>query len=297
MPIPSLGVSGIKKHMPLAIAIIAGALAVLLINTYIKQKEEGLKSMARAQKEDYSNVVVAARDISVGTVLEERDVKVESVPKSAIQPRALTHTGAAIGKIASLDISSGEHILSNKIKLPGDETTLAMKTPAGKRAITLIIDNIAAVGGMIRPGDYVDVLGDVPIPMRGPDGNQVVQNTTMTMFQNILILAVGGQTSRGESSSAQANPPITLAVSPEEATLISFVHEQGKIRLSLRSPADSKVTKAPPASWDMVLQHIYPELIQKAQEAATAPAQARQVEIYRGLSKETVSLTGGKGEQ
>jgi len=283
----------------LIIAIISGVLAVILINVYLKQKEERLLNLATKQEQENVGVVVASRNISAGEVLEEGDIKIEFVPKSALQPRAVKYKSAAVGKVAAIDIVKGEQICSNKIKTPGErkETTLAMRTPAGKRAITVVIDSISAVGGMVRPGDYVDVIGNVPIPIQGPQGKREMRNTTIPLFQNVLVLAVGGQMSRNAPPPKQANPPVTLALSPQEANIISFVQEQGKIRLVLRSPADSRTEKIPPATWDTVLQYVYPKMMQQVQQTAVEEEPERKVEIYRGLRKEVISLDKEKGNR
>src|SRR6185295_16126806 len=43
-------------------------------------------------------------------------------------------------------------------------TSLAIKTPAGKRALTVLIDSLSAVGGLINPGDYVDIMAHLTGP-------------------------------------------------------------------------------------------------------------------------------------
>jgi Flp pilus assembly protein CpaB len=95
---------------------------------------------------------------------------------------------------------------------------------------------------------------------------------------------------RKDEQSAGSSPLITLALTPQEASLIAFVQEQGKIRLTLRSPADSRVEMVLPASWDTLFQHIMPP--QAKTDAAAQQGQApREIEIYRGLKKESLSLS------
>ena len=159
---------------------------------------------------------------------------------------------------------------------------------------------------MARPGDYVDIITLVPVPMQNAQGKQEVQTTTMPLFQNILVLAINqdlgapapevGRYDSGEGSSrpssAQAQM-VTLSLTPQEANFIAFLLEQGgKMRLVLRSPADSKVDAVSPASWDMLFRYAMPQAFQAAegQEAGEA-VKAREVEIYRGLNKEVISLS------
>jgi pilus assembly protein CpaB len=169
---------------------------------------------------------------------------------------------------------------------------LSTKVPKGKRAITVPVDNISSVGGMIRPGDHVDVMGMVPLPAMTADGKQVTQMTTMPLFQDVLVLAVGQEFTNvpgGEKKERVLSPVITLALQPQEANLIAFVQEQGKIRLILRSPEDTQVQPAMPASWDALLRTVMPQAFQQA-GTKEIPKPKKTVEIYRGLQKEIKTL-------
>lgn len=76
---------------------------------------------------------------------------------------------------------------------------------------------------------------------------------------------------------------VTLALSPQEAVLLSFVQEHGKIKLNLRSSGDTQKESIKPADWDTLLQYLYPTSVIEGKQAV--------VEIYRGLKKEIVPLT------
>lgn len=290
-----------KNKIPLIIAIVCGLVAVVLVNNYLKGREEELARQMQAQRkhtaqEDLVKVLVAKTDIVQGKVLEEKDLKEEAIPKEYLQPRAATSIERVIGKITLAPISKGEQILLSKLALPGETGSLATKTPPGKRAITVPVDNIAGLGGLLKPGDYVDVLAKIPTPVTGPDGKQQMQLTTMPLFQNVLVLAVGSDVGGGaQVKEKQGASTVTLALSPQETSLISFVQEQGKIQLVLRSPMDTQVQQIPPASWESLFAYLYPDIVKQAQlQAAQPKAQPKEpnkVEIYRGLNKEEVILT------
>ena len=150
---------------------------------------------------------------------------------------------------------------------------------------------------MLRPGDYVDVLAMIPIPMQTADGKQAAQLVVAPLFQNVLVLAVGRETGTvaksadryGAEEKKESSPLITIALGPKEANLIAYVQEQSKIRLVLRSPADSKIESMMPTTLDSLLQYILPPPPQKA-EPVKEPAK-EYVEIYRGLNKEMIELS------
>jgi pilus assembly protein CpaB len=277
-----------KKYLPLIGAGISGLIAVLLINNYIQQKTEEAKKRAFSTQQNLSTVVVAKQDIPSGTAIKESMLKEETVYKDMLQPRAATSIDRAIDKITLAPISKGEQVLLNKITLSGQEGSLSMKVPSGKRAITIPVDNISSVGGMVRPGDHVDIVGMVPIPAVNAEGKQVTQMTTMPLFQDVLVLAVGQEFTSipGTKKEEKAvSAVITLALSVQEANLTAFVQEQGRIRLILRSPGDTQVQSVAPASWDTLFRTIMPqEFTQPAQQETPNPQ--KKVEIYRGLQKE-----------
>lgn len=256
--------AAVKKYLPLIIAAATGLIAVVLINVYIAQQAESVKQRALLGQKNLATVVVARKDIPAGSAIKEDMVKEESVNRGALQPRAAQAMDRVIGRVSLAPISKGEQLLLNKLAISGQETSLSSKIPAGKRAITMPVDNISSVGGMIKPGDHVDVIGNVPVPVMSRDGKQVTQITTMPLFQNVLVLAMGQEFTTAPAGDSAARgtrasfPVITLALTPQEANLIAFAQEQGKIRFILRSPGDNQVQPTAPASWDALYRAVFP---------------------------------------
>jgi pilus assembly protein CpaB len=228
----------------------------------------------------------------------------EIVPNKFVQPQAATSLDRIAGMITLVSISKGEQItlskLTNTKNTAGGGGNLAGITPIGKRAISISVDNISSLSGMIKPGDYVDVIAILQIPVQ--EGTQRTnQIAVLPMFQNVLVLAVGqntgGLVSDGgryakDESRASGPPLVTLALAPQEAGYIAFVQEQGKIRLTLRSPADAKLESTTPANWASLFQYLTPPSPPVDQEAEKAAYdRVPRVEIYRGLNKEVVPLS------
>lgn len=288
-----MGSESIKKFLPLAVAAIAGLVAIFLINTYVSQRTEEAKKIEAMRQASIVTVVVATRDIAAGATLQASMLKEEKMNKNFAQRGSANSIDRVADRITMAPIAKGEQVLLNKITISGEESSLAMKIPKGKRAITLSIDNIASVGGMIRPGDHVDIMGVVPIPDKSSDGKTTVQPTTMPLFQNVLILAVGQDftTAGGKNTVNNTSPAITFALSPEEANLVTFVQEQmGRLRLILRSPEDAMVQPATVASWDTLLRTVMPQAFQKSSVDQQPKKVVKSVEIYRGLQKEVRPL-------
>ena len=165
-----------QRKWAIIVAAVLGLLAVFLTNVYFQQKEAGL----RVKEVKKTQVLVAAKDISRGTTIDYDILAFKTVPVNFVQPGALSSREAAVGKTALTTIMAGEQILRTKLAIPGTGLTLAVKTPPGKRAFTIGLEATSAVGGMIRPGDHVDILAIFANPA-----------ITLTLFQDISVLAVG----------------------------------------------------------------------------------------------------------
>ncbi|MDD4953381.1 MAG: Flp pilus assembly protein CpaB [Candidatus Omnitrophica bacterium] len=283
------------------IALIVVALFALKIYVDQIRTEADIEAKAKSQKYQASQVMVliAKRDIDKGVAIDIEDLQTENMPSQFVQPQAVTSFDRISGMITLAPISKGEQITLSKLAYQR-AGNLASITPVGKRAVSIAVDNISSLSGMIKGGDYVDVIGMIPVSMQTPDGKTVTQIKVAPLFQNILVLAVGqdmGMPVKEESrykkqeSTKEASPLITLALSPQEASLITFVQEQSKIRLVLRSPTDAKIESVQPASWDTLSQYIMPGP-PAAGEAGVKPQEeeGEYVEIYRGLNKEKVPL-------
>jgi len=302
-----------KQKLILISGIVLGVVAILMTKMYLDQQKQeaqaqAKKSLAKIQA-NQTVVLVAKQDISSGSVIESNMIDSSIVPNQFIQPQAVTSIDRVLGMITLAPISKGEQITLSKLSKARRESSsggLAGNTPAGKRAISISVDSIASVSGMVRPGDYVDVIATLQVPVQGADGQVSSQIAVVPLFQNVLVLAVGqntgfsgaGATGRytdKDSSSGGGGGLITLALAPQEANLIAFVQEQGKMRLTLRSPADANVEPVVPASWDTLFQYIMPQQkpVEKIEDKKQAPEivdTTEYVEVLRGMNKEKVAL-------
>lgn len=173
-------------------------------------------------------------------------------------------------------------------------SSLAVKTPPGKRALTLLVDSLSAVGGLISPGDYVDIMAHLTIP---PPPNTTLQPDKLSgiLFQNIQVLAVGTniQTPGAYETQQQSSVlTITFAVDPEEAGLLVFAQQNGKLQLALRSPEESEAKVLQPATWENLAQYSLDKngleitvprsraMIQPIGPGGVVPASSEEVKPY-----------------
>jgi pilus assembly protein CpaB len=183
------------------------------------------------------NIVSAAQDISANTVITEEMLVMVEIPEGIVLPGALTKISDAVGQTSLTDIIVGEQIVAAKLVLPGETATntLAYAIEPGNRAITIGVDNVSGLAGMIHPGDRIDLLAELDV--------EGVTNTEL-VAENIKVLAVdavldkSGKVATGEVA---AYATITLEVTTIQAMEVSFAANSGPMRAIMRSPMDQEI--------------------------------------------------------
>lgn len=286
-PIPGLAL--VKNRWPIVVGGVFGVIALILVNTYVHERERALEAARRKALEGMKGVpvAVAAGDIKEGTVIMEQMVGLAEIPERFLQPYAIVgSTREVVGQLAAAPIAQGEQILGTKLKRPESAVTAASKIPEGKRAVTIETDPISAVNGFVKPGDRVDLLWTFTLP--GQAGGQPV---TITLFQNVLILALGTNMVEGGPASDQGmSNTVTYALDPQEIELLLFARQSGKLHMTLRGRADTKTQPLPPASLETVLRQAFPQALPPPAAPPAPPKVPRTVEIFRGLERDVVSL-------
>src|SRR4030088_3819345 len=154
-------------------------------------------------------VVMAAADIQVGAKWGAHDVLVVPLPQSAVPPEAFSGTSQVLGRGAILPISKGELILPSKLAAVNAGAGLPSMIPPGMRAVSVRVNDVVSVAGFVQPGSRVDVLAT---------GNQGSGNDrqTITVLENVAVIAVGGSPLERLAAGEQSAPVITLLVSPAD---------------------------------------------------------------------------------
>lgn len=278
-----------RNRIWLVVGASLGLLSVVLIRGYIHQLESKMRAEFLAARGESTDVVVATADIPEQRLVERGMVTTKTILADALQPHALVDPDEVVGKITLVPIYAGEQMRDSVLGARERAHTLSMKTPPGKRAVTVGVDSFSGSGGFIRPGDFVDVMGIFSFP--GPDGTQTP--VTVTLLQRVPVLAVGSSFSESPSGGETAGEAgtVTLALSPQETQLILSARTQGTLQLVLRPKADSViVADLPIMTPDVLVAAILGAKAPPKQPPQPPRTAERRVEVYRGLEKEIVVL-------
>lgn len=195
---------------------------------------------------DSVSVVTAAVDIPRNTVVKEEMLSKTQISKTYAQAGAIKEAEEAVGKVTNAKIFRGQQVLTKALTGPGDKDAgLALTIPKGKRAVTVAVNEVSGLNGLLMPGDRVDVAAT--LDFKGTDGGGEI-NQTSIILQNVQVLAVGKALDADAQTWAEkqdTETTATLAVTPKEAQPLIMASEKGTIRLLLRYPADEDVLTVP----------------------------------------------------
>ncbi len=244
-----------KQKIVLIIAIAAGLLAAILTRAYLASRDaeiEKMKSDFRA-RHGTMTVLCFAENVPGGTALLEKHLGTRVVPESGLRGQALTKEQAPeiIGRRLVSGHRTGEIVFWSDIE-GGNPigSGLAADVKKKMRAVSINASGAAAVSGMVKPNDHVDVIGTFSFPKTGEDGKPVMDLVTCTMLQNVLVLATGKDTAKTTSPlnfGGTAYSTVTLEVTPREAEMLVFCEQiKGRLALTLRNRNDTSYEKELP---------------------------------------------------
>jgi len=229
-----------KNPKTLVISLVLGLIALWANCGYLSNQRNEILYQG-----EMLNTLVATQDIPKNYKLDETMVAVEEVPRKWRQPGALVTKEDIMGQISANPIQKGEQILITKL-VSLEDAGLAFKIPKKKRGIAIAVYDINAVGGHVKPGNYVDILGSFDFGQ-----GDKADMRTVTLFQNVNVLAVGddlgqtipqnlnGESNIGAENFARAtkrnNGTIVVSLSPLDCQKVVLAQEMGTLTLTLRS--------------------------------------------------------------
>ena len=153
-------------------------------------------------------VVVATHDLKSGVMITSDDVRVVRMHDDSVPGGAVGSTDSAIGRYVSWPLTSGEPVVSGSMSsasTPG-AAAIGMDLPTGYSAVAVPVQPAAAVGGMLAPGDRVDIYAT---PAHPTDGNSltVLSDASATLQSRLLghdVLVIQLRTDQGQSLDATA---------------------------------------------------------------------------------------------
>jgi Flp pilus assembly protein CpaB len=161
--------------------------------------------------------LVANHDLTVGTRIQDSDVALRQVNPASVGGNVLRSTDQAIGQIVSFPILEGQFVDAREVAPTKNATLLGsgLDIPPGYRIIGVPIAPAAAVGGVLKPGDRVDVMA---IPNLSRQISPADQSAPAPALIGKNILVIGIRTEQG-TDVAQADHGVNIGSKPASVLL------------------------------------------------------------------------------
>ena len=233
-----------KQKLLLLTAVFFGVLAFMF--TFQQINAEKRKIMESAINVD---VIRLVRELTSGQKLKESDIAKYTVKRYA--GSAVSREIPWSQKDRILDLAVRSRIPANTILTwndfednisPGQTGMSALVRP-GFRAISIPVDTVSSVTGLIRPNNFVDLIGTFRFP--DAKGDAALDTVTLTILQQVKVLACGqdmGKVRARMDTTVRSYNTVTLELTPKEVEMIIFAMQKGNLTLSLRNYEESTVT-------------------------------------------------------
>lgn len=235
-------------------ALLLGSLAAFLTLNYVRGVENRVD-----EDTELVHVVVASAPVPKGAqasaAIAEGDLVVAERARKDVPANAVQRLADVEGQVAAIDLSGGEVVTSPMFAGIQDLTgSRSAGLDPGNVAITVNVDSASVSGGLIQPGDLVNLLvsfdsvsaggeegdGDGAAASEGSealrigDGGVLFPKPAGYAFQAVKVFAVGTdagtavakeQPAEGEAAAEPQNLStfLTVQMPPEDAALLASV--------------------------------------------------------------------------
>jgi pilus assembly protein CpaB len=225
--------------------------------------------------------VVAARDLQVGALLGEEDVRTVDWPGNAVPAGFATSVPEVVGRGLITSVRMNEPLLDGKLSDRNGQGGLPIVIPEGMRAITVSVNEVVGVAGFVVTRTRVDVV----LIIAAPGSSEMVSKT---ILQNIEVLAVAQNFQPNPEGKPTVVSVVTLLLSPDDAERLILATSQGRIQLTLRNMIDVQTIRTAGVRTSGLLTGTAGGLAggaptrRAAVPAATAEETGTTVELFKG---------------
>lgn len=220
------------RRITLIVAVVLAIGTGILTLRYLTSIQQ--QANVQQQQVELKRILIASKDIPARAKITPDMLTSIQRPATQVEPGALDDPKQVQGDIALISIPSGSTLTETRVGRPA-EVGLTVRLKPGMRAISIPVDRVKAVSGLLQPGDRVDVLASIP---RGPGQ----QPRAVSIIRGAMVLAINDtmETAGATPSPDAANlVTVTLGVTPQQADLLTMADLNTTLRLALRSPQES----------------------------------------------------------
>jgi pilus assembly protein CpaB len=214
------------------------ALIVALVATYGVWRV--IETTKQSNRIATTPVVVAAKDIPEGTLIDRLSLSVMEWPASTVPAGAFGRVDSVAGRVTRVNVFQGEPFVPGRLAPEGTSAGLITKIPQGRRAMSVRINDVSGLAGQVQPDSRVDILLTL---------NNASEGSSAKLFmENMRVLSIGTQTQTAADGRPIVATVATLDVSPQESERLGVALTQGSMQLILRGYGDPEIVNTKGAS-------------------------------------------------
>lgn len=225
----------------IAFAVIFGLVAAILAGRYLSNVE------GRSNR-----IVVAKVDIPLSTMITAEQLTLQQLPREATPEGTFTDPQKLIGRVSVNNIGAREPLTELKLAPAGSDAGLTGVIAEGFRAITVKVDDVVGLAGLVQPGSWVDIVAVVSPQEQSSDQGP----TSKIVLQHIRVLATNQDIEQDteqeqkarKGSKLAAIKAVTVQVLPEQAEKLALAQAEGKLQLVMRNSVDKDDVQTPGAN-------------------------------------------------
>lgn len=221
------------KGRAVFIGLLTAGLGVALLALYMRKFELDATGGAKVE------LLVAVSPIVRGKPVTEAMLGTKQVPQAYVDQRAIR--ASERDKVLNLRPVSNIPVLqtlvwTDFVATSDEQRDLSSLVQPGSRATPIRVE-LDDVLQLIRPGDFVDIIGVFG------DGS-----ASSVLLQRVLVLATGLDTTSNTNAGTTRSriEALTVSVSLEESQLLALAQTSGKLSVIVRNPDDQRVAESPP---------------------------------------------------
>ena len=219
----------------LFIAVVVGVLGFVLLVLYQRRFEQ------EASGGEKVRLLMAVTRVERGKQITEDAIAVREIPLAYVDERAIRESekNKILGLKVGTTVKEQQLLLWSDLMTADERKDLSSLVLPGYRAVSIHVSKDDSSVQMIRPGDYVDVIG-----VLGTGGGEA--KNAVVLLQRVLVLAIGADTNvaaADERKQTYGNDNLlTLSLTLTEAQVLALAAERGRLAVAVRHPDDQQRT-------------------------------------------------------
>ncbi len=223
----------------LFIAVLVGILGAFLLVLYQRRFE------LEASGGEKVKLLMAVKRIERGKPITDDVIAIREIPLAYVDERAIRETekNKILGLKMGNTVKEQQLLLWSDLTATDERKDLSALVLPGYRAVSIKAARDDTSIALIKPGDYVDVIGVIGASTAINEAKNAV-----VLLQRVLVLATGTDTSPEQAKdSKEANPYasenlLTLSLTLTEAQVLALAAERGRLAVAVRHPDDQART-------------------------------------------------------